>query len=85
LRAVSLKAARANAGASNASSSDATVTWMYKMSLAARPGTDVEPIWSMRCASAPNSRRRRAPTDWNSAAQVSLGGTTVTKANVREV
>src|SRR3954447_21604312 len=56
-------------------SKPATVSCTSIRSLAARPGTDVEPIWSIRSARSPSAPRSAAPIVAKSAGQRLLYGT----------
>src|SRR5438874_28724 len=48
-------------------------------SFAGRPGTDVEPMWSIRRASGPSASRREVEIVANSAGQLAFGSTMVTR------
>src|SRR5918998_4045644 len=51
-----------------------TPTWTSMRSFAARPGTAVEPMWSMRAASGPSAARSSPATASNAAGQPSRYG-----------
>ena len=54
-----------------------TVTWMSITSLAAIPGTDVDPMWSTRSACSPAACRNRAVNRWACAGHVRSYGDSV--------
>src|SRR5262249_3932549 len=62
-------AASSAASSGSFGSSDATLTWTSTTSLAARPGTDVEPMWSMKRAWSPNDVANRSRISANSSTQ----------------
>ncbi|SKU21672.1 Uncharacterised protein [Mycobacteroides abscessus subsp. abscessus] len=59
----------------SATASDSTVTWISMTSLASRPGTAVEPIWSIRSAFEPQATASRLITRCACTGHVGSAGT----------